>query len=72
MPMPPALLDPVALIEDVPAEGLLRGEVGTVVEVLADGVYEVEFADGEGRAYRLAALRSDQLLPLRFAPARAA
>jgi hypothetical protein len=33
----------VALLEDLSAEGLLRGQVGTVVENWAPGVYEVEF-----------------------------
>ena len=38
------LLDVVALLEDVQAEGVLlqRGEVGAVVEILAPEVYEVE------------------------------
>lgn len=46
----PRLLDVVALLSEVPAHGLLRGQVGTVVEVL-DGAYEVEFSDDEGRIY---------------------
>ena len=58
------LLDVVALIEALPAEGLRRGEVGTVVDQWADGVFEVEFSDDSGEAYAFAALRSDQLLPL--------
>ena len=43
----PQLLDVVALLTDVPAHGLLRGQVGTVIEFL-DGAYEVEFSDDEG------------------------
>ena len=39
----------VALIEDLPEEGLVRGQVGTVVENWAPGVYEVEFSHGDGR-----------------------
>lgn len=58
------LLDTVALAEDVPARKLRAGEVGTVVEVLDDGVYEVEFCDDEGQTYAQFALRSDQLMPL--------
>jgi len=58
------LLDTVALLEDVPAHRLVRGEVGTVVEVLAPNVYEVEFSDDEGRTYAELALRKDQLVPL--------
>src|SRR4051812_46361829 len=44
------LLD-VALTEDLPERGLRRGQVGTVVEDLAPGVFEVEFSDNQGRTY---------------------
>ena len=66
------LLAVVALLEDVPDQGLRRGQVGTVVEVLADGVYEVEFADDDGRSFAELALTSEQLLALYYAPAIAA
>jgi len=42
----PRLLDVVALLSDVPTHGLVRGQVGTVVEPL-DGACEVEFSDDE-------------------------
>jgi hypothetical protein len=58
------LLDSVALVEDLPSRKLKRGEVGTVVEILAPGVYEVEFCDDEGQTYAELALRNDQLVPL--------
>ena len=67
----PRLLDVVALLSDMPALGLLRGQVGTVVELL-DGAYEVEFSDDEGKTYAELALPSDQLLILRHRPQRAA
>jgi len=54
----------VALLEDKPERGLRRGQVGTVVESLAPGVFEVEFSDHEGRTYATLALRSDQLMVL--------
>jgi Domain of unknown function (DUF4926) len=60
------LLDVVALLEDVPAERLRRGEVGTVVEVLAPEVYEVEFSDDEGRTYAMLPLRRGQIMLLHF------
>lgn len=66
------LLDVVALIEDVPARGLRRGQVGTLVEALADGIYEVEFADLDGRAYASAALPAEKLLVLHHLPTRSA
>ena len=54
----------VALLEDVPERGLRRGQVGTVVEPLAPGVFEVEFSDNRGRTYATLALRADQLIVL--------
>lgn len=66
------LLDVVALTEDVPGRRLLRGQVGTVVEILAEGVYEVEFSDDDGRAYELLSLERRQLMILRYQPAHAA
>jgi uncharacterized protein DUF4926 len=54
----------VALLEAHPSRGLRRGQVGTVVETLAPGVYEVEFSDNEGRTYATLALRADQLMVL--------
>lgn len=64
----PNLLDVVALTEDVPAQRLCRGQVGTIVEVLSDDVYEVEFSDGSGRPYAVAAIRAAQLMTLHYAP----
>lgn len=60
------LLDVVALMEDLPSDGLRRGEVGTVVEEWKGGVFEVEFSDNAGRAYAFAALRPEQLMKLHF------
>jgi hypothetical protein len=65
------LLDVIALLEDVPEHGLVRGHVGTVVEPLDTGTFEVEFSDGEGRAFALAALPGDQMLVLHHHPVRA-
>ncbi len=58
------LLDTVALLEDLPQRNLNRGEVGTIVELLAPDVYEVEFCDDEGQTYAELALRSEQLIVL--------
>jgi Domain of unknown function (DUF4926) len=60
------LLDVVALIEDLESEGLRRGEVGTVVELWKNGVFEVEFSDDAGKAYAFAAVRPEQLIKLHF------
>jgi hypothetical protein len=62
------ILDVVALVEDAPEHKLKRGQVGTIVAQWADDVYEVEFADEQGVAYAMAALRADQLMPLIWQP----
>jgi hypothetical protein len=62
------LLSTVALLEDLSVPPLRRGQVGTIVERLAPGVYEVEFSDDEGRTYASLPLRSDQLLMLHHEP----
>src|ERR1700744_2401918 len=49
----PSRLDVVALLSDLPAQRLARGQVGSVVEELDDDTLLVEFSDGEGRAYAL-------------------
>jgi hypothetical protein len=58
------LLDVVALTCDVSEQGLVAGQVGTVVEILDDGFYEVEFSNNEGETYAMMAANSDQLLVL--------
>ena len=58
------LLSTVALAEDLPGRKLKRGEVGTVVELLAPHVYEVEFCNEDGETYAELALREGQLIPL--------
>jgi len=63
------VLDVVALTEDIPDRGLLRGQVGTVVESLGPGVFEVEFVDNDGRTYAMLPLKSSQLLVLHYQPA---
>ena len=62
------LLDVVALTEDLPERELQRGQVGTVVEILAPDVYEVEFSDNDGRTYAELAVQSDKLLILHYEP----
>ena len=65
------LLDVVALTEDVPDQKLRRGQVGTIVEVLRPGVYEVEFSDNQGRTYAQLALPVRQLMVLHEEPVEA-
>lgn len=74
VPAPAAInvLDVVALLVDMPEHGLVRGQVGTVVEQLDDGVFEVEFSDDDGRSYAELALRAEALLVLHHRPVAAA
>jgi len=72
MSTPIRVLDVVALTEDLPEHGLRRGQVGTVVEVLAASVFEVEFSDNQGRSYAFLALRAEQLMVLHHQPAKLA
>jgi hypothetical protein len=65
------LLDVVALTADVPENGLLRGQVGTVIERLGPDVFEIEFCDDEGRTYAQVAVPAEQLMVLRYEPATA-
>jgi len=61
------LLDVVALTVDLPEYNLWRGQVGTVVEILAGGTaYEVEFSDRDGRTYESLGLRPDQIIVLHY------
>ncbi len=63
-----AILDVVALVEDLPENGLRRGQVGTIVEELASDVFEVESSDNKGQAYAMLPLRADQLMVLHYEP----
>ena len=65
MPQTPLkTLDVVALLVDKPEEQLVTGQVGTVVELLAPDVYEVEFLDSKGRTIAVTELKRADLLLL--------
>lgn len=64
------LLDVVALTVNLPEDNLWRGQVGTIVEILADGAaFEVEFSDKQGRTYESLGLLPEQFMVLQFEPA---
>ena len=58
----------VALLTDLPEKGLVRGQIGTVVELYTPSVGEVEFCDQEGKPYAIETLSSDVLMRLHFNP----
>jgi hypothetical protein len=64
----PAVLDVVALLADFPAEGLGRGQVGTVVEPIDESTVLVEFTDDQGRAYAISPCPRSDLLVLHYVP----
>ena len=53
--------DVVVLTEDLPATGLRRGDVGTVVHVHDRSAYEVEFTSATGDTIALLPLVASQL-----------
>jgi hypothetical protein len=68
MDEPIKLLEVVALLDDFPEHNLRRGEVGTVVEQLADDVWLGEFSDNDGEEYATLELQTDQLMKLYYEP----
>jgi hypothetical protein len=63
------LLDVVALTVDLPEHHLWRGQVGTVVEILARGnAFEIEFSDSNGYTYKSLGLQPDQIMVLHYEP----
>ncbi len=66
------LYDVVTVTQDLPAQGLVQGQVGTIVEQHDADAFEVEFVDNNGSTYALAALQGTQLMVLHYEPAPAA
>ena len=64
----PSVFDVVALLTDLSAQRLARGQVGTIVEQLDDKTLLVEFSDDQGRAYAVAPCRRADLLVLHYVP----
>ena len=64
----PSVLDVVALLTELPARRLARGQVGTIVEQLDDKTSLVEFSDEQGRAYAVAPCPRADLLVLHYVP----
>ena len=60
------LLDAVALLMAMPEKNLPVGQVGTVVEIYGNNVYEVEFADLNGRTLKMCAVKAENLLLLQY------
>lgn len=55
----------VALAEDIPAEGLVVGDVGTVVHEYSDGLaFEVEFVNFDGQTVAVATVERSKVRPV--------
>ena len=66
------ILDVVALLNNIPEHGLLQGQVGTIVEQLADSVYEVEFCNNKGETIASLAIEATDFLKLHYEVGEAA
>jgi hypothetical protein len=62
----PALLDTVALLHNREALGLVRGQVGAVVELFDGDQALVEFCNGDGVAFAMPTLQLSDLLRLAY------
>lgn len=58
------LLDVIMLEKDLPQHGLMRGDMGAVVELYNDGAVEVEFVMVSGYTKALITLVPGQFSPL--------
>ena len=65
------LLDVVVLNESLPDQNLQRGSIGTVVEVLENDDFLVEFADLKGVAYAMVELPASFLIKVYSEPVSA-
>lgn len=63
------IFDVVALLVDLPDHNLQRGQVGTIIEEWATGVFEVEFSNTDGITYAMLAIPAEKLMPLHWQPA---
>ena len=60
------LLDVVALNVSLPEYNLFVGQVGTIVELLAPNMYEVEFSGDNGQTYAMLPVHHHQLIRLHY------
>lgn len=58
--------DIIALLTDIPDKNLIKGQVGTIVEVLSDNNYEVEFCNQKGETVSTCPVESNNLLLLHY------
>ena len=59
-------LDVVALLKNIPEEKLIVGQVGTIVLVHSDNIFEVEFSDTKGKTISILTLEKKNLMLLHY------
>ncbi|HPB32686.1 MAG TPA: DUF4926 domain-containing protein [Candidatus Sumerlaeota bacterium] len=64
--MKPKLFDVIAILDDIPDHGLLKGQVGTLVEQLSEDTFEVEFSDNTGKTYAILPLATNHFIVLHY------
>ena len=52
--------DPIILSEDLPGQYLFKGQKGTIVEILEEDLYDVEFLAEDGNVYCIIPLESSK------------
>jgi hypothetical protein len=62
----PELLAVVALLKNLPEHGLVIGNVGTVVEVLDEDTYLIEFCNNKGETLSMTPVSRNDMLPLYY------
>ncbi len=60
------LYDTVAILKDEPGKKVVFGQVGTIIMQLAQGVFEVEFADKFGETISEFAVKGEDLMLLHY------
>lgn len=57
-------LDVVALLNELPQQNLLRGQIGTVIEKYTETDFEVEFSDNGGKTIAMVLLNTEDIMLL--------
>jgi len=62
------LFDVVVLTEAIPSYNLRKGVLGTIVEILYEEVFLIEFADTKGVSYAIVPIKSSSLMKVYYEP----
>lgn len=62
------LFDVVVLIEAIPSYNLRKGVSGTIVEILDEEVFLIEFADTKGVTYAIVPIKLSSLMKVYYEP----